>query len=193
MSIFEARLNGGLWHTTRPDLFATIMSSGGLTAEPEIPDGERWKTSRGPDYYPFVRTIGGVSLFDFREFDPDAYARSHPMSNWTTFVPHVESWGGAVWIEIDSDMIAERFVSGGELVRRWDEGGHHRHTIMPRIEAAAIGEVPVAAFSSAFLTWNQGREIRAIDLAGFDPKIFDVLLHDWRAFDTRGTGDEVTI
>lgn len=193
MSIFEARLNGGLWHTTRPDLFATIMSSGGLTAEPRIPDGERWKTSLGPDFYPFVRKIGGVSLFDFREFDRDAYERSYPLSDLRTFVPHVARWGGAVWIEIDSDMIADRFVSGGELVRLWKIGGHHSHTIMPRIEAAAIGEVPVAAFSSAFLTWGQGRESRAIDLAEFDPKKFDALLHDWRASDTRGMADEVSI
>ena len=66
-------LHGGIWHVTRPDRFISIMAGAGLVPEPDLPNVERWKTSGGPDYYPFVRKIGGVSLFDFQNFDADAY------------------------------------------------------------------------------------------------------------------------
>lgn len=77
------RLHGRLWHTTRPDRVPAIMETGALMAEPNIPDAERQKTKRGPDYYPFVRKIGGVSLFDFHEFDAEAYSLRCPSSSWS--------------------------------------------------------------------------------------------------------------
>lgn len=174
------RLHGGLWHMTHPDLFPAVMASGGLTPEPDIDNARRWKTSRGPDYYPFVRKIGGVSLFDFAGFDADQYDDAYRMSTWRTFVPHREEWGGAVWIEINRARVMERFISGDEVVRRWNEGGHHRHTIMPRIEAAHIGAVPSEAFSSAFFTWDSGRRVSEIDLSPFDVTAFGCQLGDWR-------------
>ncbi|WP_143748369.1 hypothetical protein [Mesorhizobium carmichaelinearum] len=146
--------------------------------EPKIDNAERWKTSRGPDYYPFVRVIGGVSLFDFRGFDADRYDQSHPISTWRTFVPHSENWRGAVWIEIDAEAIAGSFVTADEIVDRWDAGCYHRHTIMPRIEAAHIGDLPVSAFRSAFLTWAGGRKVRDLDIVDFDPAEFDRLTHE---------------
>lgn len=167
-------LHGGIWHVTRPDRFISIMAGAGLIPEPELPNAERWKTAAGPDYYPFVRKIGGVSLFDFQNFDADAYDQSHKMSSWRTFVPCPERWESAVWVRIDPSAIADRSVSADEIVRQWDEGGHHRHTIMPRIEAACIGGVPVAAFSRAFLTWSRGQQVREIELANFDQASLDV-------------------
>lgn len=60
----ESRLGNGIWHATHPQRFVSIMTEE-LKAEPALSDQNRWKTSRGPEFYPFVRTIGGVSLFDF--------------------------------------------------------------------------------------------------------------------------------
>ncbi|MFZ4382108.1 MAG: hypothetical protein ACOYO0_09120 [Sandarakinorhabdus sp.] len=139
MGVLHSRLHGRLWHTTSIERFCQILIYGGLIPNPPIEDAKRWKSSLGPDYYPFVRKIGGVSLFDFENFDPDSYDRTYPMSSWRTFVPHLAEWGGAVWIEIDRSMIADHFIPANELIQMWDEGGHHRHTIMPRIEAAHLG------------------------------------------------------
>ena len=175
------RLHGGLWHTTHPDRVPAIVAAGSLLVEPKIDDAERWKASRGPEYFPFVRTIGGVSLFDFHGFDADRYDQTHPMSSWRTFVPYVQSWRGAVWVKIDRTAIADRFVSADELVRLWDTGGHHKHTIMPRIEAAHIGELPISALRSAFLTWAGGRQVREFDIGKFDRSCFDQIMHDWKA------------
>ena len=46
---------------------------------PDVPDGERWGTSHGPDYYPYVRTLVGISLFDFNEFDAVMYSNGAPV------------------------------------------------------------------------------------------------------------------
>ena len=96
-----ATLHGGLWHTTSPQRFDSIARNQEILPDPSIPDAERWGTGMGPDYFPYVRTLGGVSLFDFSDFDPEIYSASYPMSSWTEFVPFRDTWGAAIWIEID--------------------------------------------------------------------------------------------
>lgn len=175
-------LYGRLWHTTRPDRVRDIVASGSLLVEPDIDNAERWKTSRGRDYYPFVRTIGGISLFDFAKFDAELYDQTHPMSSWRSFVPYLREWRGAAWIEVDREAIKNSFVPTDEIVRRWDQGGYHRHTVMPRIEAAHIGDLPVAAFRSAFLTWAAGREVRAFDIRELRQSEFDEIMREWETY-----------
>ena len=71
-------LCGGLWHITHPDRFKSILNSNAILPEPDIPEGARYCTGLGKDHYPYVRTLGGVSLFDFNRFDPDAYTEEYP-------------------------------------------------------------------------------------------------------------------
>lgn len=111
------------------------------------------------------------------------------MSNWRLFVPQLERWRGAVWIEIDRALIADRFISADCLRQQWDEGGHHRHTIMPGIEAAHIGCLPREAFCSAFLTWSSGKFVREINLFQFDEADYNVHLNDW----AMSTKDELSL
>lgn len=180
MGTLHDRLHGGLWHTTHPERFQEIVKFGYLSVNPNIPNLERWKASR-PEHYPLVRFLGGVSLFDFARFDTEKYEQSHPLSNWYEFVPHLKSWGGAVWINIDRDAISESFISTDQLVAQWDQDGHRARAIMPRIEAAHIGDLPTSAFCSAFMTWAGGREVRELDVLNFNPDSFDKILEEWRA------------
>lgn len=128
-----AELHGQSWHTTHPDRFKNIVAVGAILPEPEIPELDRWKTSRGKDHYPFVRTLGGVSLFDFDHFDPQSYAEKYAMCSWHDFVPFRNDWGRSVWIEIDRKLVAPKFISGPDLLARWKSAGAYRHTIMPHI------------------------------------------------------------
>jgi hypothetical protein len=146
-----AMLDGRLWHTTSMDRFQEILRSGAILPNPSIPDEQRWKTSQGPEYYPYVRTLGGVSLFDFEDFDPVRYSSTHPMSSWREFVPYRSQWGAAVWIEIDRQAIANEFVTRNQLVERWNHENAGRHTLMPRIEAAHLAPIPIAAFRRVFI------------------------------------------
>ena len=117
MGILHDRLHGRLWHTTHPGRFKAIIQSGFLRVNPDIQNSERWKASN-PETYPFVRHIGGISLFDFEDFEPSIYESRFPLSNWDEFVPHRKTWGGAAWIEIDREAIVASFRSAEEIHRR---------------------------------------------------------------------------
>jgi hypothetical protein len=116
-------LHGRLWHTTHPDLFQEILKTGAIVPEPNIDNSKCWKTAEGLEHYPYVRTISGVSLFDFENFAPNTYSKDYPLSNLEAFVPFRKDWHSAVWIEIDQAKIAEGFVSGADLIARWKAEG----------------------------------------------------------------------
>src|SRR5262249_7499642 len=126
-------LYGGLWHTTHPERFKAILASGALLPDPEMPDGDRWGTSQGPDHYPYVRTLRAISLFDFDQFDAEAYSERCPSSSWCEFVPYRQHWGCAVWIEIDRIQAGPRLISAPDLVARWKADSAYGHNIMPYI------------------------------------------------------------
>ena len=180
-----AEIVGGLWHTTHPDRFLKILECGALLPEPDIPDHERWKASRGKEFFSYVRFIGGVSLFDFAEFEPDSYSDSYPASMWTTFVPYDGRWKGAVWIQIDRSAIFGSFIAGLDLLRNWKQENAHRHTIMPKIEAAHIGPLPRAAFSRAFFVGSGDKNLHHLDVLNFDSAAYNKLLDGWRSRNSR--------
>jgi hypothetical protein len=147
--IILRELQGGLWHTTHPDRFASILESGAILTNPDILERERWGTAIGEDGYPYVRTLGGVSLFDFYQFDRQVYDEKYPGSSLYYFVPCQLQWDSAVWIEIDREKIAHGFISVIELLKKWKSEKSYRR-FMAEIEAAHLGPVPVSAFRRAF-------------------------------------------
>jgi hypothetical protein len=157
-------LCGGLWHITHPDRFKSILNSNAILPEPDIPEGARYCTGLGKDHYPYVRTLGGVSLFDFNRFDPDAYTEEYPLSTWAAFVPYRTDWGSSVWIEIDREQVTPHLISGFELLAKWKSDGAHGHNIMPEIEAAHIGPIPRTAFKRAFLVGKVDSPAHSIPL-----------------------------
>lgn len=156
------RVRGRLWHTTHPDRFKSILQTGAILPEPQLPDADRWKTGMGPEYYPYVRTLGGVSLFDFDGFHAGKYSKLCPSSSWWEFVPYQSHWGASVWIEIDRDLIAPQFIPGPALVERWELEKKWQHSIMPHIEAAHIGSLPRATFKTAFLVSDRDTAVRKL-------------------------------
>jgi hypothetical protein len=94
---------------------------------------------------PYLRSIGGVSLFDFRDFDPEEYSKKYPISTWREFVPYRSSWGEAIWIEVDVSEVMAGFISGREILDRW-KAEQATNRFMPLIEAAHIGALPFKAF-----------------------------------------------
>jgi hypothetical protein len=144
------RLRGSVWHTTNSDRFRGVVRSGAILPEPDIKDADRWSTSQGSANYPYVHTLGGVSLFDFRDFDPEYYSDVYPISTWREFVPYRSAWREAVWIEIDISQLGDAFISGPALLARWKvEPVGNR--IMPEIEAAHVGPLPQSAFKEVLL------------------------------------------
>jgi hypothetical protein len=123
MSFLPPVLRNRLWHSTTPARYQLICTSGAILPEPDMPDSVRWGTARGPQFYPYVRFLGGVSLFDFSEFDEEQYKKSFPLSNWHVFVPKNELEGNTVWLEIDRTRVRDNLITGRALLRRWKEEG----------------------------------------------------------------------
>ena len=151
---FPELLLGALWHTTHLERYMAILKSGFIVPNPEIPDTERWKTRNGPDTYPYVRHLNGVSIFDFTSFDPICYSNAFPMSDWRTFVPLRKNWGASVWIEVDIELIEGQYLDPQQLAKLQKAENAERHTLMPRIEAAVIGRIPLSAFKRTLIRRN---------------------------------------
>ena len=174
-------LHGGLWHTTHPERFVMILKCGAILPEPKpISYSDRWGTSQGPEHYPYVRFIGGVSLFDFQEFDPQSYQSKYPSSSWREFVPYRRVWGGAVWIQIDREHVSPYFISGSELLAKWKSGRDLGHNLMPVIEAAYLGSLPIAAFRRAIFICAIDRRFHELEIAEFSQSAYELLLNGWR-------------
>ena len=124
----------------------SIVTSGGILPEPDISDCERWGSANGTEGYPFARTIGGVSLFDFQNFEEEEYEREYPASNWRSFAPFNGERSSRVWIEIDRALVPSKFVSGEELIDRWKNDNAYHRKLMPHIEAAHLGKIPIFSF-----------------------------------------------
>lgn len=162
-------LDNKLVHMTHPDRFEKIIETGGLHPEPEgIHDCDRWSTRDGSASYPYVRHIGGVSLFDFSNFDAEVYEKACPMSNWYDFVPYRRSWGCAVWIDVEPVRKSKSYLSAKDVGNKQKSDKKHRHRLMPRIEAAHIGPIPTTMFDGAFLVFEPGDDIHKISIEGFD-------------------------
>ena len=144
-------LKDRLWHTTSYDRFCMILRDGALKVEPPLPESARHKTANGPINYSFVRSLGGVSLFNFADFHMDGYESLFPLSNWRAFVPLWHAWERSIWIEIDACSCDSIIIQPNQLLDRWRFEQAWGHTIMPQIEAAHIGDVPMQAFRSSML------------------------------------------
>lgn len=161
------QLHGRLWHTTSEERLRGILRTGAILPEPrDIPNSERWKASRGPDLYPVVRFLGGVSLFDFHDFNAGRYDEEYPICSWREFVPYRQKWGSAAWIEIDRKCMGAGYISGLKLLERWKNESLYRHTIMPIIEAAHIGPLSAAAFMRVVMVGPGSDRMLEIDAKG---------------------------
>ena len=144
-------LRGGLWHTSSESRWDDIDATGGILVEPPGPDNERHGTRCGPSGYPYVRSLGGVSLFDFAGFDYEAYKRNCLVDHVAAFVPVYSAWEGAVWIEIDRSAVSPSLKSPRDLWARWEREQAYGHRLIRSVEGAHIGDVPSTAFVRVLL------------------------------------------
>lgn len=152
-------LRGSVWHTTNSERYKGILLEGAILPEPPIPDSDRWGTGLGTIGCPYVRSIGGVSLFDFRDFDPEEYSEKYPISTWREFVPYRSAWSEAIWIEVDVSKVTAGFISGREILDRW-KAEQATNRFMPLIEAAHIGALPLNAFKRMLHVSKESRTLR---------------------------------
>lgn len=144
--MFPEILRDAIWHTTNAERFNGILKYGFIFPNPSISNSGRWNTACGPKCYPYVRSINGVSLFDFNDFDELEYSKKYPNCQWRNFVPCLSKYDTAFWIEIDPEKIADNLISGKILLEHWKQQKELKRNIMPIIEVAHIGPIPICAF-----------------------------------------------
>ena len=158
---FPYQLLNAFWHTTSVNRYQSIIDSGFIKPEPNI-KGHRWGVGMGPSHYPFVRKIGGVSIFDFFGFEPEQYSKKFPVSSWRSFVPIQKNWNQAIWIKLSPENMPGKFLKGLELRKiQWDLNAL-KNKLMPRIECAHIGPIPIKAFVQILL-YDQEQGFSEID------------------------------
>ena len=155
-------LRGSLWHTTTEARWEGIRAAGAILVEPPVPDGERHGTAIGPSGYPYARSLGGVSLFDFADFDYEAYKRNCHVDHVARFVPVYSAWHGAVWIEIDRSGVSTSLLSARDLEARRKREQAYGHRLIGSVEGAHIGNVPRTAFIRILLVRRGEREFQTI-------------------------------
>lgn len=136
-----------LWHTTSVERYESITRMGCISINPPIPDSERYNTNGGEEHCPLVRYLGGVSLFDFTNFNYKTYPKEYPSSSVYNFVPCPPERDKAIWIEINRELISHNYIDAEQLLAKWKNEKLHGHNIMPMIEAAHIGSI----FSGCFV------------------------------------------
>ena len=129
MPLLPSVLRNRLWHSTTPERYQLICVSGAILPEPEMPDSARWGTAQGLDFYPYVRFLGGVSLFDYSDFDEEKYEKSFQLSNWHSFVPQNDLEGNKVWLEIDRSHVSASLITGKAVLQRWKKESAYKHKV----------------------------------------------------------------
>ncbi|PCJ29469.1 MAG: hypothetical protein COA90_11535 [Gammaproteobacteria bacterium] len=143
---FPSELLGSFWHTTSVSRYLKILKSGSIHPNPDIE--LRWGTGQGSEFYPFVRVLGGVSIFDFHKFNFEKYSRMFPSSSLYSFVPVQRDWEEAIWIQLLPNKMPGKFLNGAQLKTLQNEKKSFRNKLMPIIECAYIGLIPVDTFVS---------------------------------------------
>ena len=169
----------GLWHSTTPECFKNILETGVIDPEPQIPDNERWSTGGGPELYPYCRSIGGVSLFEFEDIDMGTYNEEYPISDWRTFLRGRDDQVATVWISIDKAKLGDNFLSGRDALEGWRCGNLGRR-IMPLIEACHKGVLPLVHCTHVLLLCSADTtEFKKYRLTPFDIDDFERTLSEW--------------
>lgn len=163
-SAFPSILRDAYWHCTSVENYSAIILCGNILPEP-VSLTRRWGEGLGPEFFPFVRTLGGVSVFDFYGFNPEKYSSDFPSSSWRTFVPGRENWERTIWIKLSRDRMPGTFLSGLDFKALQEERYAFKNKLMPRIECAHLGPIPISAFievlqyekSTGFQEYESGR------------------------------------
>ena len=70
------------------------------------------------------------------------YSDKYRASTWANFVPYQNGWGRTIWIELARErLIPPEFLSGREVLARWQAENAYGHNFMPEIEAAYLARI----------------------------------------------------
>jgi len=135
-------LKGGVWHATSAVNFNAIYADGCVKASPPA---TRYENS-------FCRSLGKVSLFDFRDA-PNLW-KAIERNDWASFTS-IPPEGASVWLRIDHSRI--HIPSCVDLLKEWNDGRDSGQPlslnmrIISDLETGRAGDLPTTSFSEVLL------------------------------------------
>jgi leucyl-tRNA synthetase len=141
-------LKSKVWHSTSIENATSIVRQGFILAEPDIDQAKFWG-GKSERVYPFVRSIGGISLFDFR------LPSSHVSKILYNFIPCKSGCTQTVWFGIDVSRLGDLFLSADETRIRWMESGMNRQ-YMPKLESTSLCPIPISCINSIYISRKNG-------------------------------------
>ncbi|PKG86490.1 hypothetical protein CXF85_01950 [Colwellia sp. 75C3] len=142
------KLKGKVWHSTSFDNAVKIIKSGSILSNPNISTEDKWGGNSETDY-PFVKSIGGISLFDFR------LPESHSSELLYRWVPCQVKFSKTVWFEIDTSKLHSCFLSAEDTLVKWEKAGMTRN-YMPYLEASCISPIDTQYIKSILIGDQNG-------------------------------------
>ena len=140
---FPIELKKGVWHSTSSERYIKILESKYILPEPAIPNEERCSQVRGGKLCSFVRSIGGVSLFDFHHLNVVEYSNTYSLSILAAFVPCRIGWDETIWLELDVEKMNAAYLSPYEVMLKRNHAKSGQQ-IIPELEGAHIGAIPTS-------------------------------------------------
>ncbi|HGN2068222.1 hypothetical protein [Proteus sp. HMSC14B05] len=143
---FPKHLLGNVWHATTATRFKLIKKNGFIKINPNIPDQDRTGCGN-KEKYPLVRTLKGISIFDFRIVD-EKYLNDH-YSHWNWVLVSGVEYEDIIWISINLDKLKDCFLSGEEVSAIANNSKEYRKYI-PKIEGAILCDIPLSSFEDVW-------------------------------------------
>jgi len=140
-------------HTTTLNSFLNIYETGFILINPDstMLEYKKYGNVNCPNNDTYVRSLGGISVFDFKNFSIKAYDR-YVNNTWEVlsadlyrFLPnHIrnESDGLSVWIVIDTTK-SNTYRDRNVLYEEWQSAAKNGLQFIPKVEATFFENIPV--------------------------------------------------
>lgn len=156
-------------HTTTVASFLKIYESGYIKGEPNQKTLEHKIYSNCLDMNntTYVRSIGGVSLFDFKNFslqEYDTYFKEGSYGELYRFLPmhqRNEKDGMSIWLVIGGNY-TDKYIDRLSLKNMWEK--QKNSMFMPNVEATILEDIPINWIKKVIVYKAENKEVLEMSL-----------------------------
>jgi len=140
-------------HTTTVESFLSICESGYIfiNPDPSILKHKKFGNAQDENNQTYVQNLGGVSVFDFKNFSIEAYNR-YLNNTWEALSPELYRFlpnhnrnqqdGFSVWMIIDTTK-CKTYINRESLYRQWQTAQIKGLKFIPKVEAAILSDISI--------------------------------------------------
>ncbi|ENX05966.1 hypothetical protein [Acinetobacter courvalinii] len=156
-------------HTTTVSSFIKIYESKYIYVHPapEMLEHEKYGNVNCPNNNTYVRSLNGISLFDFEDFSLEKYDNFFKpgYGDLYRFLPiHERNRKDqiSIWLIIDVTL-TNKYVNREKLYSQWNSQSKNGK-FMPKVEAAILEDIPIAWVKEVFVFKKENNELLKMSL-----------------------------